>query len=85
MSYFLSFGPYSSSQVGTLPSRKVAESTEANQRDSLIDEAVKNAVLTGLGYFAAREAFEILVYFLEIEHNVDFAILDNPKSFRWTL
>ena len=70
-------------QVGSLPDKKLSGFLEGNRRDSSIDQEVKNAVLAGLGYFATGAALEILVYFLEIEHSVDFStIADNPKPLR---
>ncbi len=70
-------------QVGSLPDRKLHGTLEENRRDSSIAQEVKSAVLAGLGYFATGAALEILVYFLEIEHSVDFsAIADNPKPLR---
>ena len=66
--------------VGSLPEKKLSGFLEENRRDSSIDQKVKNAILAGLGYFATGSVLEILVYFLEIEHSVDFStVVDNPK------
>jgi hypothetical protein len=76
-------GSEKETQVGTVPDKKSQRSPNTNQWDSLINQEVRKAVITGLGHFASGSALESLLYVMEQEYSVDFyAIADNPKVFR---
>lgn len=69
-------------QVSSFPNIEQRESKE--RKDGLVlEEEVRQAVLTGLGHFAPQSTVEILTGFLEQEYGVDFStIADDPKTLR---
>lgn len=68
-------------QVGSLPDKKTVRTSDAGKGKYSVHQDVKNAVMTGLGYFATGAALDTLSYFLEVEHSVDFnSIVDNPRA-----
>ena len=70
-------------QVGSLPDKTCNNSIGERKKASVTDQGVKEAVLSGLGYFATGTALEILVYILEVEHSVDFNFIsENPSTLR---
>lgn len=67
-------------QVGPI-AEKVSNDRDKRKSSTGID--VKDAVLAGLSHFATGAALEALVYLLEVEHSVDFALIaDNPAVLR---
>ena len=69
-------------QVSSFPDVEQHESKK-RKNGLILEEEVKQAVLTGLGHFAPRSTVEILTGFLEQEYEVDFStIADDPKTLR---